>query len=115
MAPVQVATLVGSASLRALLCFAWRGLATLTSSTSLARLAGFAPWRSCSALARLPLRWTPRYLLGATLEKEVAAAVLLQLAHQRSGIAYIYIYGACVHNHACGVSCIASHSRPFIR
>ena len=67
VAPVQVAMLVCSAPVRALLCFGW--LATWMSAMSLARFAGLAPWRSSMALARLLLRWTPRYLLGATLKK----------------------------------------------
>ena len=44
---------------------------------------------SSMALARLLVRWTPRYSLGATLKKDGAQLQLsLQHAHERSGNAY---------------------------
>ena len=90
VAPVQVAMLVCSAPVRALLCFGW--LATWMSAMSLARFAGLAPWRSSMALARLLLRWTPRYLLGATLKKGRGRSCSLAATCTSKEWNCIYIY-----------------------
>ena len=87
MAPVQVAMLVSSAPVRALLC--------LASLCSLEELYVLCLHGSLCTLDELFGIRSPAAVLDSALldgrnseKREVAAAVLLQLAHQRSGIAY---------------------------